>query len=198
MSKMSRVTVALLAFLVAAAGCASGKLPPPPEAQPVGGQYRIGAGDVLGIYVWKNPDLSLKDVPVRPDGRISVPLLGDIKAEGLTPDDLKQVISRELDEYVSHADVTVVVLQILSKRAFVIGEVPRPGPVPLSIDMRVLDALSIAGGFGPFANKSDIRIIRKVKGGEVTYHFNYNAYVKGKADGTNIVLQPGDTVVVRE
>ncbi len=135
-------------------------------------------------------------MPVRPDGKISVPLLNDVQAQGLTALELKEVITRDLGEYVSNPDVTVVVNAIGSKYAFVIGEVMRSGPVPLGKDVRVLDAISNAGGFGPFADKKRIRVIRRQGGGEVEYRFNYDAYVAGKAPGTNLLLVPNDTIVV--
>jgi polysaccharide export outer membrane protein len=158
-------------------------------------EYLIGAGDILTIRVWKNEELSV-DVPVRPDGKISVPLLDDVQAEGLTTLELKEVITRDLSEYVANPDVTVVVQSIGSKYVSVLGEVLRPGPVPLSQDVRVLDAISTAGGFGPFADKKRVRIIRREESGEVEYRFNYDAYVAGNAPGTNLLLAPGDTIAV--
>ncbi len=145
--------------------------------------------------MWKNPDLSV-EVPVRPDGKLSVPLLDDVQAEGLTVLELKEVITRDLTEYISNPDVTVVVQGIGSKYVFVLGEVVRSGPVPLSKDVRVLDALTTAGGFGPFADKKRVKVIRRQDGGEVEYRFNYDAYVAGKAPGTNLLLVPGDAIVV--
>ena len=156
--------------------------------------YVIGAGDRLSIRVWKNPELSV-NVPVRPDGKISVPLLDDVQAEGFTAIELKEVITRELSEYVTNPDVTVVVEQI-DKRVYVLGEVARKGPILLANDLRVTDAISAAGGFGTYANKKKIKIIRRTENGEVEYRFDYDAYVAGKAPGTNMLLVPGDTVVV--
>ena len=158
-------------------------------------EYVLGAGDMLLIRVWKNPELSVQG-PVRPDGKISVPLLDDVQAEGLTTLELKEVLTRDLSEFVANPDVTVVVEAIGSKHVFVIGEVARSGPVPLGKDVRVLDAISTAGGFGPFADKKRVRIIRRSGSGEVEYRFNYDAYVAGKAPGTNLLLVPGDTIVV--
>jgi polysaccharide export outer membrane protein len=158
-------------------------------------EYVIGAGDMLSVRVWKNPELSV-DVSVRPDGKISVPLLDDVQAEGLTALELKEVITRDLTEYVGNPDVTVVVQAIGSKYVFVIGEVVRSGPVALGKDVRVLDAITNAGGFGPFADKKHIKVIRRNEGGEVEYRFDYDAYVAGKAPGSNLLLVPNDTVVV--
>jgi polysaccharide export outer membrane protein len=188
------VTVALA--LAALLGCAGSGMPHPPEPPPMEkSEYLIGAGDVLAIRVWKNPDLSV-EVPVRPDGKLSVPLLDDVQAEGLTALELKEVITRDLSEYISNPDVTVAVQGIGSKYVFVLGEVVRSGPVPLTKDVRVLDALTTAGGFGPFADKKRVKVIRRQGGGEVEYRFNYDAYVAGKAPGTNLLLVPGDAIVV--
>ena len=181
--------------LAAAMGCAGGGMPHPPESPLMEkADYVIGAGDRLTIRVWKNPELSVS-VPVRPDGKISVPLLDDVQAEGFTALELKEVLTRDLSEYVTNPDVTVVVEQI-NKVIYVLGEVARKGPIQLASDLRVTDAISAAGGFGTFANKKKIKVIRRSEQGEVEYRFNYDAYVAGKAPGTNLLLVPGDTIVV--
>jgi polysaccharide export outer membrane protein len=188
--------VSVLLALAVLWGCVGSGTPHPPEpALMEKSEYLIGAGDILTIRVWKNEELSV-DVPVRPDGKISVPLLDDVQAEGLTTLELKEVITRDLAEYVANPDVTVVVQSIGSKYVSVLGEVLRPGPVPLSQDVRVLDAISTAGGFGPFADKKRVKIIRRTESGEVEYRFNYDAYVGGNAPGTNLLLAPGDTIAV--
>ena len=159
--------------------------------------YTIGVTDVLRITVWKNPELSIEAVPVRADGKISVPLINDVQAEGLTPEELKDVITRDLAEYVGEPNVTVVVVQINSRFVSVIGEVVQDTRVPLTRDLRVLEAIAQAGGFGPFADKSDVRIIRhNADGTESEYRFDYDAYIRGRAPGSNIVLQQGDVIVV--
>jgi polysaccharide biosynthesis/export protein len=159
--------------------------------------YTIGVTDVLRINVWKNPELTVDAVPVRADGMISVPLINDVQAEGLTPEELKDVIARELTEYVGSPQVTVVVVQMNSRFVSVIGEVGQDTRVPLTRDLRVLEAIASAGGFGPFADKSDVRIVRRNEDGtESEYRFDYAAYIRGRAPGTNIVLQHGDTIVV--
>ncbi len=171
-------------------------MPPPPEAQATNGdRYVIGPGDVLAIRVWKNPDLSV-DVPVRPDGNISVPLLDDVAAAGLTALELKELITREMDEFIENPDVTVVVNQMGSKRVYVLGEVRSPGPLPLVVPLRVLDAISASGGFATFANKRNVRVIRYTPEGEIEYRFNYPRYLAGKEPGSNILLLPGDTIIV--
>jgi polysaccharide export outer membrane protein len=187
-----------LAGLVALAGCAARPLlPPPPDPNPMDRQpYVIGVTDVIRVSVWKNQELSVQ-VPVRPDGKISVPLLDDLQAEGLTPEELKEVITRELGEYVVSPDVTVIVAQMNSRFVSVIGGVARTVRVPLTKDMRVLEAITVAGGFTTFADKGDVRIVRRASdGSEVEYRFDYDEYVKGRAPGTNIVLQNGDMIIV--
>ncbi len=171
--------------------------PPPPEPGPMDrADYVIGAADVLRIQVWKNPELSV-DVPVRPDGKISVPLANDVQAAGLTATELKDVITQALVDYVAAPDVTVMVRDIRSKSVHVIGEVLRPNQFPLIFDMRVLEAIAYAGGFSPYADKSDVRILRPNPDGTVVeYRFNYSAFLRGKQPEGNLRLQPGDTVVV--
>ena len=159
--------------------------------------YTIGVTDVLKITVWRNPDLSVEQVPVRSDGMISVPLINDVQAEGMTPEELRDVMSRELSEYITEPSVTVVVIGMNSRYVSVIGEVAQDTRVPLTRDLRVLEAIAQAGGFGPFADKNDVRIVRRnADGTESEYRFDYDAYIRGRAPGTNIVLQHGDTIVV--
>jgi len=158
--------------------------------------YTIGSADMVRIAVWRNPELSA-EVPVRPDGRISVPLLGDVAASGLTTTELRKRIAAGLSEYVTAPDVTVVVTQVNSKVVFLVGEVARSTALPLNRQMRVLDAIAMAGGFTPFADKGDIKILRPLPDGSVEEHeFNYGKFVKGKKPESNLVLQPGDTIVV--
>jgi len=181
-----------------AVGCFGRTLsPPPPDPTPTDRvTYTIGVTDVLKITVWKNPELSV-EVPVRPDGMVSVPLINDVQAEDLTPEELKEVIARELSEYVTEPNVTVVVIQMNSRFVSVIGQVGNNTRVPLTRDLRVLEAIASAGGFGPFADKSDVRIVRRDNSGtETEFRFDYDAYIRGRAPGTNIVLQHGDTIVV--
>ena len=192
----------LLACVAGAAllACAGRSLSPPPtDPKPMDRPpYRIGVTDVLQIVVWKNEDISVQ-VPVRPDGKISVPLLDDVQAEGLTPVELKEVLTRELAEYVTAPDVGVIVLQMNSQFVSVVGEVGRNAQIPLTKDLRVLEAIAAVGGFSTFADKSDIRIVRRrADGSEAEFAFDYEAYIKGNAPGTNIVLQDGDTIIVHD
>jgi polysaccharide export outer membrane protein len=160
--------------------------------------YVIGVLDGIQVTVWKNNELNVT-VPVRSDGKISVPLVDDVQAEGLTPMELKEVITKELSEFIVAPDVTVTVVGLNSQFVSLVGEVGRQGRIPLTRDLRVLEAIASAGGFAPFADKSDVRIVRRQSdGSEREYRFDYKAYIKGKAPGTNIVLQNGDTVIVQE
>lgn len=158
--------------------------------------YRIGAADVVKVAVWRNTELSA-EVPVRPDGRISVPLLGDVQAAGLTTAELRERIAAGLSEYITAPDVTVIVTQVNSKVVFLVGEVMRPSAIPLNQEMRVLDAIAVAGGFTAFADKGDIKVLRPLPDGSVEEHeFNYGRFVKGKKPESNLLLRPGDTIVV--
>lgn len=179
-------------------GCTTTRPTPSPAEAPISqSEYVIGAGDVLRVVVWKNPEIS-GEVPVRTDGMISVPLIDDVQAEGLTPTQLKEAITEKLDAFISAPDVTVVVLQPVSKRVYVLGEVARSGPVPVQRDLRVTDAIAWVGGFAPFADKGDIKVVRRMGVDEIEFKFDYDAYVAGRAPGTNILLHPGDTVIVPE
>jgi len=192
------VRCAAIAGLLAI-GCFGRALsPPPPDPTPMDrAPYTIGVTDVLKINVWKNPELTIDAVPVRSDGMISVPLINDVQAEGLTPEELKDVIARELTEYIAAPQVTVVVIQMNSRFVSVIGQVAQATRVPITRDLRVLEAIAQAGGFGPFADKSDVRIVRRnADGTESEFRFDYGAYIRGRAPGTNIVLQHGDTIIV--
>jgi polysaccharide export outer membrane protein len=191
-------SIALLTALLV--GCAARPLsPPPPDPNPMDREtYVIGVTDLLRISVWKNEELNVT-VPVRPDGKISFPLLDDVQAEGLQVTELKEILTRELSEYIVAPDVTVIVVEMNSQFVSVIGAVPSNGRLPLTRDLRVLEAIASSGGFTTFADKDDIRIVRRGEDGEeVEYRFDYDAYIKGKAPGTNIVLQNGDTVIVPE
>lgn len=157
--------------------------------------YRIGASDVLAIRVWKNPELSV-EAPVLPDGTVSVPLAGAVSATGLTCAELEDLLAEHLAEYIAAPEVSVTVMQANSRRVSVVGEVNRPGWVPLTATTRVMDAISSAGSFSVFANRKKVKVIRHTPNGDVEFRFNYDAYVAGRAPGHNIRLQSGDTIVV--
>ncbi len=173
--------------------------PPPPDPVIVEREtYKIGVTDLLRIDIWRNEALSVQ-VPVRMDGKISVPLLDDVQAEGLEPMELKEVLTREWSEYVDSPTVTVIVLGMNSQAVTVMGAIGRNSNIPLKRDLRVLEAIAKAGGFGNFADKSDVRIVRRnLDGSESEYRFDYDAYVSGQAPGTNIVLHNGDMIIVTE
>lgn len=157
--------------------------------------YRIGPMDVLRIDVWKEPDIS-RVAPVRPDGKISLPLLNDIQAAGLTTMQLSAVIAAGLKEYITNPQVTVSLSEMNSRRVYVTGEVTHPGALPLLPSMTVLQALSSTGGFTQFARLSSIYVLRTASGKKVKYPFDYKDVVAGKKQGQDIELQPGDVVVV--
>jgi len=157
--------------------------------------YKIGPQDMLQIDVWKEPEIT-RLVPVRPDGKISLPLLNDVQAAGLTPMELANVISDGLKKYINNPQVTVSVSTINSRRAYVTGEVTKPGAFPLLPNMTVLQALTSAGGFTQFAKIKSIYVLRTDGGKPTKIPFNYKAVVEGKKPEDNIELQPGDTVVV--
>jgi polysaccharide biosynthesis/export protein len=156
--------------------------------------YVIGADDVLRISVWKEPDLS-EILPVRPDGKISMPLLNDIPAAGLTPLQLKDSITEKLKKFIADPRVTVVVTAMNSQRVFVSGEVLHSGPIQLLPHMTMLQALSQAG-FNQFANLKGIYLLRTENGKQERIPFNYKDVIKGNHPEQNIMLKPGDTVVV--
>jgi polysaccharide export outer membrane protein len=159
-----------------------------------GADYVIGADDTLHISVWKEPDLSAT-LPVRPDGKISLPLLNDVTAAGLTPLQLGASITEKLKKYIADPRVTVVVTAMNSRRVFVTGEVTHTGAMPLLPNMTMLQVLSSAG-FTQFANVKNIYLLRTENGKQVKVPFNYKDVVKGNHPEQNIMLKPGDTVVV--
>jgi polysaccharide biosynthesis/export protein len=156
--------------------------------------YVIGAEDTLHISVWKEPELTVT-LPVRPDGKISMPLLDDVRAAGMTPIQLKDLITDKLKKYVEDPRVTVVVVAMNSQRIFVTGEVLHTGTESLLPHMTVLQALSSAG-FTQFADVKRIYVLRSENGQQVKLPFNYKEVVKGKRPDQNILLKPGDTIVV--
>jgi polysaccharide biosynthesis/export protein len=158
--------------------------------------YMIGADDVLAINVWKEPDLS-RSVPVRSDGKISLPLIGELQASGVTPKQLEQDIAKKLTSYVSEPEVTVIVQEIKSRKFNVLGMVARPGSFSITHTMTVLDAIALAGGFRDFAKQKSIYVLRRNSDGtQARLPFNYKEVVKGKNPEQNVKLEPGDTVVI--
>jgi polysaccharide biosynthesis/export protein len=174
------------------AKAANGDLPAPQTTQVA--DYVIGADDSLHIAVWKEPDLTVT-LPVRPDGRISLPLLDDVQAAGMTPMQLASSIRDKLKKYIADPRVTVVVTAMNSRRIFVTGEVTHPGPMVLLPNMTILQAISSAG-FTQFANPKRIYMLRTENGQQHKIPFNYKDVVKGKNPEENILLKPGDTIVI--
>jgi polysaccharide export outer membrane protein len=170
--------------------------PTPAETRHAIPEYRIEAGDVLGIDVWKEPDLSSASVPVRLDGKISLPMLGQTEAAGLTPNELQEMLVAKYGEYVRSPRVTVLLKEINSQKAYVIGEVKKEGFVRLSSPVTVLQALAECGGVTDFANRGKIHILRTTGGKQTLLPFDYTAVVRGKKMEQNVVLLPGDTIVV--
>lgn len=158
--------------------------------------FVIGTGDVLSINVWKEADIS-RSIPVRPDGNISLPLVGEVQAAGRTPLKLEQEIAAKLKNYISEPEVTVIVQQINSEKFNILGQVVRPGSYPLASASTVLDAIASAGGFRDFAKKKSIYVLRQnADGTQTRLPFNYNAVIKSQNPQQNVKLQPHDTIVV--
>jgi polysaccharide export outer membrane protein len=157
--------------------------------------YKIGPQDVLKIDVWKEEQLT-RTVPVRPDGKITLPLLNDVQAAGLTPMELAGAISDQLKKFINGPQVTVSVTEINSRRIYVSGEVTKAGAYALLPHMTVLQALSSSGGFTQFARVKNIYVLRTESGKQIKMPFNYKEAISGKNDAQNIELQPGDVIVV--
>ncbi len=157
--------------------------------------YVIGSQDMLDISVWREPDFS-RTVPVRPDGKISLPLLNDMQAAGLTPSQLAEELTKSLNKFVTNPQVTIIVTQINSQRFYVLGEATRPGAYTLIPEMTILQALSNAGGFTTYANSKKIYLLRQENGKQQRLSFNYKDVISGKRTEQNIVLKNGDTIVV--
>ncbi|MGC1228056.1 MAG: polysaccharide biosynthesis/export family protein, partial [Candidatus Sulfotelmatobacter sp.] len=158
--------------------------------------FIIGDDDLLAINVWKEPDIS-RQVPVRSDGKISLPLVGEVKAAGETPLKLEQDLEARLKNYIDEPEVTVIVQQINSQKFNILGQVNHPGSFTLANSATVLDAIALAGGFRDFAKQKSVYVLRaNADGSETRIPFNYKEVLKGKNPEQNIKLQPRDTVVV--
>ena len=157
--------------------------------------YVIGPEDVLAIVFWRDKEMS-SEVVVRPDGRISLPLLNDLTAAGYTPDQLRAVLVKEASKYLEDANATVVVKEIHSRKVFVTGQVGKPGSYPLVGELNVLQMIAHSGGLLEYADSKNIVIVRSEQGQEHRFKFNYKDVVKGKNVAQNISLRPGDTIIV--
>jgi polysaccharide export outer membrane protein len=158
--------------------------------------YVIGTGDILQIAVWKEPDVSVPTVVVRPDGRIAIPLIKDVNVAGLTPAQAEKEITGMLSKYINTPNVTVVVATIHSKKVYILGGVKKEGPIPYTYRMSVMQALSEAGGLTEYAKRKKIYVLRTENGKDYRLPFNYDAVIKGENMEQNIQLLAGDTVVV--
>ncbi len=163
----------------------------PPDQE----KYLLGPEDAVEISVWKEPELT-KQLVVRPDGKITYPLIGEVKAEGLTVNELQKEISKRLEKYVTDANVTVILLKAQHYKIFVTGKVNRPGDFIVGRPTNVMQAIAMAGGLTPFASPGSIAVLRHVGGKEEVYPFNYNQVARGRSLEQNRTLEPGDVVVV--
>ena len=166
---------------------------PEPIAPP--SDFVIGESDALNINVWKEPEVS-HSVVVRPDGKISLPLIGEVRVSGLTPVQLQALLASKLESFLTNPHVTVTVTEIRSRVVFITGEVVKPGAYPLLVPTTILQLITNAGGPGQFANKKGIFVLRMVDGKQQRFPFNYSHVIKGEKPEQNILLHPGDTVVV--
>ena len=172
------------------------KTPIAPATSDTPQDYQIASGDTLQITVWKEPEVSVPSEIVRPDGKISVPLIKDIEVAGLTPKQVETAVTEQLTKYYTDANVTVVVTAMAPKKIYVTGGVKKEGPVPFTNGMTVMQAISEAGGLTDYAKRTKIYILRTENGREYRLDFNYNEVVKGVRIDQNYVLAPNDTVVV--
>ena len=172
---------------------------PPAVVRPadvaVPGNYVIGTDDLLGIVYWRDKEMST-DARVRPDGRISIPLINEVQAAGLTPEELQKKITEESAKFMEDASITIVVREIHSLKVFITGEVNKPGPYPITSVTTVMQLISLAGGLREYANSKNIMIMRKEGDKQTSLKFNYKEVAAGKNLKQNIDLKPGDTVVV--
>jgi polysaccharide export outer membrane protein len=167
------------------------------DGQRVVDEYRIGPEDVLEIMVWKNSDLT-RTVTVRPDGKVSLPLIGDVQASGLTTEELKTQVTRQMKEFIASPDVSVLVSNINSYYYYILGEVAKPGKYPLKEKITVLQALSMAGGFTPFAYKNGISLFRMdpATSMQTKIRIRYDEIVSSDDTKKNLLIQSGDTILV--
>jgi polysaccharide export outer membrane protein len=197
-----RRTVCLVVViqLLSGAGAAQSPAPASPRPEPVGAdaglvEYTIGPEDVIGVVFWRDAEMT-GDVTVRPDGRITLPLIGELRAAGLSPDELKKQIQAAAVKYLSDANVAVVVRQINSRKVYITGLVTTPGAYPLVGPRTVMQLISLAGGVTELADLENITIMRTVNGKTTSHKFNYKDVARGRKLEQNLLLQPGDTVVV--
>jgi len=194
--KTASTLMAVLLFVGLSTASAQDKAVQTWSAKSQSTDYRIGAGDVIEVSTWKEPDLSRKEVLVRVDGKISFPLIGDIQASGMTPAELTETIQKGLTNYVTAPVVTVTVTNPGSQKVYILGEVLKTGEYPLFKTLTVLQAFALAGGFTQWASKDEIILLRKEGGKEKIYKINYKDIVRGRESENNLALQANDTIVV--
>ncbi len=192
---MKKFLVAALLAILPMAAVAQNQATHPATPASTDSSYRLNAGDVLDISVWREDDLQ-RQVLVLPDGSISFPLAGQIEAAGRTTQDVQQTISDRLEKYIPGAVVTVSVLNVSGNKVYVIGAVNNPGEFQVTRRIDVMQALSLAGGLTPFAGESSIRILRRENGADISYEFDYSDVKRGENLSTNIQLKSGDVIVV--
>jgi polysaccharide export outer membrane protein len=166
-----------------------------PAGVPVPADYVIGAEDILTVVFWREKDLS-SDVVVRPDGRISLPVLQDVHAAGLTPEQLRDSLTKTAERFVEDPNVTVIVKEINSRRVYITGQVAKPGPYNVTSPLTVVQLIAFAGGLLEYADGKNVRIMRTENATPMSYKFNYKEVTEGKNLKQNIQLRPGDTVIV--
>ena len=209
---MRTITLLTLVASIAGARTGSAQIPaggtqpsavaaPAARVAPVAGavsppsDYIIGAEDLLSVVFWRDKDMS-SDVAVRPDGKISLPLLNDVQAAGLTTTQLRDRLTESAKEYIAEPNVTIVVRQINSRKVFITGEVQKPGPYVLGSSTTVLQLIATAGGVLEYAHSNKIIVMRTENGRQTSHPFDYKGVISGKNLRQNIELKPGDTVIV--
>jgi len=195
-SEAPRAQPVQMASLAAQGGKKTVSPPNAPSPKPVSNDYIIGPSDVLAVSVWKDTELS-RTVPVRPDGKISLPLIGELQVSGLTAAQVQRVVAERLKEYISNPEVAVIVQEVKSRTYVILGKVTKPGSYELGKPTTVLEAIALAGGFLDFAKTSKIYIMRpKGNGSSETLYFDYKRIIKGRNPEQNVELKSGDTIVV--
>ena len=181
-----------LAVLVATVWPLGVKADPAAEAEK---DYLIGVGDVLEVQVWQEPDLS-RTVKVRLDGKISLPLAGDVQAAGKTTGELDQFLEKKIADLVTEPAVSVMLVENRSRRYYVVGQVGQPGEFPIEFPLTILQAIARSGGFQEWAKREEIKVVRRQGGKEEFLNFDYDDFTKGKNLQQNVLIMPGDTIIV--
>lgn len=191
MAKVGFLIVVLLALLVSVSSAAADQ---DKSSAALMGDYLVGMGDQLEVQVWQEPDLS-RAVTVRLDGFVTIPLIGDIKAAGVTPAAIAENIRLKLATYINDPSVTVILAAGLSRQYYLVGQVASPGEYPITKSITVLQAIARGGGFQEWAKRDEVKVVRRAGKAEKVIEFDYDAIVKGKV-GQNFVVEPGDTIIV--